>query len=302
MPAIDIQGLKKAFNERPVLQGVSLTVNQGDIYGFLGPNGSGKTTTLRLLLGILSPDEGRIAVLGMNPSVSGAQLHRRVNALPESHGLYGWMPALAYLNFFGRLYGMEFSGGDYRARLRRVGLDPDDSRPVRTFSQGMKQRLGIARAMINDPEILFLDEPTNGLDPRGRREIHDLLLQLNREKGLTIIISTHILDDVERLCNRIGILEGGLVRYEGPLTDESQSAISYRFHLENGAAVQSPWNFPGIALLERQDSWITCLIKEGSPAAAIKTLVLGGLPIIEAVAVSGGVEDLYLYYTQGGKL
>jgi len=89
MPAIEIQGLKKAFNERPVLQGVSLKVNQGDIYGFLGPNGSGKTTTLRLLLGILSPDEGRIAVLGMNPPVSGAQLHRRVNALPESHGLYG---------------------------------------------------------------------------------------------------------------------------------------------------------------------------------------------------------------------
>jgi ABC-2 type transport system ATP-binding protein len=302
MPAIDMQGLKKAFHERPVLHGVSLTVNQGDIYGFLGPNGSGKTTTLRLLLGILSPDEGRIAVLGMNPAVSGAQLHRRVNALPESHGLYGWMSSLAYLNFFGRLYGLTLSGGDYRARLRQVGLDPDDSRPVRTFSRGMKQRLGIARAMINDPEILFLDEPTNGLDPRGRREIHDLLLQLNREKGLTIMISTHILDDVERLCNRIGILEGGLVRYEGPLTDDSQSAVSYRFHLKDGAAVQSPWNFPGIALLERQDSWITCLIKEGSPAAAIKTLVLGGLPIIEAVAVSGGVEDLYLYYTQGGGL
>jgi len=299
MPAIEIQELKKSFEGQPVLHGVSLTVNHGDIYGFLGPNGSGKTTTLRVLLGLLPPDGGRVAVLGLDPAAAGPSLRQRVNALPESHGLYGWMSSERYLNFFGELYGMGFTGGDYRARLRRVGLDPDDYRPIRTFSRGMKQRLGIARAMINDPDVLLLDEPTNGLDPRGRREIHDLLIQLNRVKNLTIMLSTHILDDVERLCNRIAILDQGLVQYEGPVHSEA-GRQRYRFHLGNGGVTLSSWNFPGISLLDRQDSWITCRIEGGSPAEAIKTLVLGGLPIVEATAVSGGLEELYLDYTMGG--
>lgn len=300
MPIIEIRGLKKSFETKQVLQGISMIVNKGDIYGFLGPNGSGKTTTLRILLGILRPDEGEIYVLGLNPAASGTQLRSRVNALPESHGLYGWMTVQDYLHFFGQLYGMDSPDEDCRAKLRQVGLDPNDLRPIRTFSRGMKQRLGIARAMINNPEVLFLDEPTNGLDPRGRREIHDLLLRLNREKGLTIIISTHILDDVERLCNRIAILDDGLVRYEGDLAYESLQAVRYRLHLENGSAIPSPWNFPDIVLLEQEEDWITCLIKKGSPAEAIKTLIMGGVPIIEATAISGGLEELYLKHTTEG--
>jgi len=302
MSAIEIQELKKSFEGHPVLHGVSLAVSHGDIYGFLGPNGSGKTTTLRILLGIIPPDAGKVAVLGLDPAASGPQLRRRVNALPESHGLYGWMSALSYLVFFGGLYGMELSGGDYRARLRQVGLDPDDSRPIRTFSRGMKQRLGISRAMINDPEVLFLDEPTNGLDPRGRREIHDLLLQLNRVRNLTIMISTHILDDVERLCNRIAILDHGLVRYEGPVHPEAGGHPRYRFHLENEGMIPSPWDFPGISLLDRQDSWITCAIEGRSPAEAINTLITAGLPIVEAAAVTDNLEALYLDHTTGGAL
>ena len=182
MTAIEVRGLKKSFDGKVVLDSISMTVRRGDIYGFLGPNGSGKTTTLRILLGIISADEGEITVLGFDPSSSGQILRRKVNALPESHGLYGWMSALHYLRFFSQLYGMAFSADELRARLQQVGLDPEDRRPVRTFSRGMKQRLGIARAIVNDAVILFLDEPSNGLDPRGRREVHDLLLRLNRGK------------------------------------------------------------------------------------------------------------------------
>jgi ABC-2 type transport system ATP-binding protein len=287
MPVIEIRDLLKDFNEKTVLQGVSLIVNQGDIYGFLGPNGSGKTTTLRILLGILKPDAGEVSLLGLDPTTHGAQLRHRVNALPESHGLYGWMSAIDYLHFFGRLYGMDLSLDEYRTRLKQVGLDPFDRRPTRTYSRGMKQRLGIARAMINNPAMLLLDEPTNGLDPRGRREIHDLLRQLNREKGLTIMISTHILDD-------------GRVRYEGQPVYESSAAVRYRFHLENGASILAHWDFPGIVLLEHKDDWITCLIKGISPTQAIKTLVIGGVSISEAVMVSDGLEELYLQYTSGG--
>lgn len=301
MNDVEVHGLKKRFSEEVVLDSISLVVHHGDVYGFLGPNGSGKTTTLRILLGIISADEGEISVLGMNPSSSGQILRQRVNVLPESHGLYGWMSAQSYLRFFGQLYGMAFSADELRARLQQVGLDPEDRRPVRTFSRGMKQRLGIARAIVNDAEILFLDEPTNGLDPRGRREVHDLLLRLNREKGLTIIISTHILDDVERLCNRIAILDHGKVRYEGLLAyNQDGRTIRYRFHLGNGGSIPSPWEYSGISLVERKEEWITCLIEDIPPTQAIKTLVESGLPIIEVQAVSGGLEDLYLAHTMGG--
>ncbi len=301
MNAIKVRHLTKSFDERVVLDSISMTVHQGDVYGFLGPNGSGKTTTLRILLGIMSADEGDISVLGLSPSSSGHILRQRVNALPESHGLYGWMSAHGYLKLFSQLYGMPTGPGQIRARLQQVGLDPDDHRPVRTFSRGMRQRLGIARATVNDATILFLDEPTNGLDPRGRREIHDLLLRLNREEGLTIVISTHILDDVERLCNRIAILDCGEVRYEGPLAyDDDMRSRKYRFRIGNGTSIASAWNYPGITLVENRDEWITCLIEGIPPTQAIKTLVAGGLPILEAEALSGGLEDLYLAHTAGG--
>jgi len=170
---IDVRSLKKSFAGKKVLEDASMAVSQGDIYGFLGPNGSGKTTTLRILLGILFPDGGKVAVLKMDPFVDGELLRQRINVLPESHGFYGWMRAEEYLRFFGQLYGLQLTAVDSHKRLEQVGLDPADRRSIRTFSRGMKQRLGIARSLLNDPEILFLDEPTNGLDPKGRREIHD---------------------------------------------------------------------------------------------------------------------------------
>lgn len=303
MTATEVRGLKKSFDGRVVLDSISMTVRNGDIYGFLGPNGSGKTTTLRILLGILGADEGEASVLGLDPSSSGHILRRKVNALPESHGLYGWMSALHYLRFFGQLYGMAFSTDELRSRLQQVGLDPEDRRPIRVYSRGMKQRLGIARAIVNDAVILFLDEPTNGLDPRGRREIHDLLLRLNLKEGLTVVISTHILDDVERLCNRIAILDRGKVRYEGPLAErQTERSFRYRFHLGNGRAIPSPWEYPGISLIEKTDEWITCLVEGVAPEQAIRTLVDSGLPIIEARAMSGRLEDLYLSHTMGGSV
>ena len=301
MNAIRIRSLKKSFGAATVLDSVSMTVQEGDIYGFLGPNGSGKTTTLRILLGIMCADEGEVSVLGLNPALSGHILRQKVNALPESHGLYGWMSAHRYLRFFSQLYGMTPNVDQLRASLLQVGLDPNDRRPIRTFSRGMKQRLGIARATVNQASILFLDEPTNGLDPRGRREIHDLLLKLNRERGLTIVISTHILDDVERLCNRIAILDRGSVRYEGPLASGANvRALRYLLHVEDGSSVPSGWTCPGIDLIENKEGWITLSIDGIPPASAMKTLVEAGLPILEAEILSDSLEDLYLAHTEGG--
>jgi ABC-2 type transport system ATP-binding protein len=302
MKALVINLLKKSFDGKKVLEGLSMTVYRGDIYGFLGPNGSGKTTTLRILLGILYPDAGKVAVLNMDPSVDGEQLRQRINVLPESHGFYGWMRAEEYLRFFGQLYELQLTASDCRMHLEQVGLDPADGRPIRTFSRGMKQRLGIARSLLNNPELLFLDEPTNGLDPKGRREIHDLLLKFNREKEMTIVISTHILDDVERLCNRIAILHNSRIQYEGPLfAPLIGKSIRYRFHLADDKNIPSTWNFTGISCQEKKGQWVTCEIKDILPDKAISLLVQKGIPITEAIQINSGLESMYLNFTAQGK-
>lgn len=301
MNAVRVNELTKSYDGRPVLKGVSMTVACGEIYGFLGPNGAGKTTTLRILLGLLERDTGETLVLDMDPSASGRLLRRSVNALPESYGFYSWMCAEDYLRFFSRLYGRNMSRQDGQSRLEQVGLVPTDRRPIRTFSRGMKQRLGIARAFLNDPRVLFLDEPTNGLDPKGRREIHDLLLASNRQKGMTIIISTHILDDVDRLCGRVGILSNGRLGYEGPLRPEAESSsVRYRFRVQDEGSVPDEWAVPGIGLIGRNGPWLSCLIEGMTPAQAVKALVDRGLPIVEAQPVTGGLEDLYMKHVSGG--
>ena len=221
MKIVSINGLTKKYGSETVLNDLSMNVEGGDIYGLLGPNGVGKTTTIRIMLGLLAFDDGEIDVLGMNPIASGDALRRKVNALPENYGVYGWMSAVEYLTFFSNLYGYKKDDERIARKLRDVGLVPEEKKPLKNYSQGMKKRVGIARALINDPQLLFLDEPTNGLDPRGRREIHTLLLGLNKDSGMTIIISTHILDDVERLCNRVGVLYNGKLRHEGLLADGS---------------------------------------------------------------------------------
>lgn len=301
MPAVMVDGLQKAFGATTVLTDVAFTVHTGDVYAFLGPNGSGKTTTMRVVLGLLQPDAGNVSVLGLALGASKA-LRYRVNALPESHGLYGWMSALHYLRFFGQLYGQKLSPEACRERLHHVGLEAADQRPIATFSRGMQQRLGLARALVNDPEVLFLDEPTNGLDPRGRRDIHNLLLTLNRERHMTIVLCTHILDDVARLCNRLAILYDGTVRYEGPLPLHApQQGSQLRVCLETPQARSLPWDVPGITVLAHQGNELICRLQGITPAQALKALVERDLPIAEVEPLTDALEALYLRYTTGDK-
>jgi ABC-2 type transport system ATP-binding protein len=214
---ISVENLIKKYGDYTALDGLNFSVEKGDIFGFLGPNGAGKTTTIRILTTIIKADSGKVLIDGHDVSQEPLTIRRTINALPESNGYYEWMTGREYLEFFYKLYGEKVSQEGVLRLLERVGLGAKENHSIRTYSRGMKQRLGIARALINKPKILFLDEPTNGLDPRGRKDIHELLTTMNREEGTTIFLSTHLLEDVDRLCNRVAIINFGKIVKQGVL-------------------------------------------------------------------------------------
>jgi len=198
-----------------------MDVNQGDIFGFLGPNGAGKTTTIRILCGLLSPSGGHAKVAGFDIIKDSTTIRKIIGLLPESSGFYNWMNAEEYLLHFADLYKIERSTAMRRTRnlLEHVGLADKYFAPISYYSRGMKQRLGLARSLINEPRIIFLDEPTLGLDPKGQQDIQRILLDLNHEKGVTVFLSSHALGDVYSLCNRMAIVDHGELIAQGSMGD-----------------------------------------------------------------------------------
>lgn len=214
---IKTEHLKLSLNGHAILHDVNMQVDRGQIYGLLGPNGAGKSTTIAVILGLHKANGGRAQLFDESDSRSMRNARRRAGVMPEHAGFYGWMGAAEYLAWYSEFFGKaEHSSQDL---LRNVGLADAGKKRIGLFSHGMRQRLALARALIHKPELLILDEPTNGLDPRGRREMHDLLLALAREKGVGILLCTHLLDDVDRLCTHVGFLNRGTTMREGPLDD-----------------------------------------------------------------------------------
>jgi len=223
--AIRLQGLTKDYptgfwRPRPVraLDGVSLDVAPGEVLGFLGPNGAGKTTTLKLLMQLIYPTAGRAEILGR--PAGDVETRRRLGYLPELPYFYDNLTAEELLVYFGRLFGL--SGTDARSRaatlLDRVGLGAERRRQLRKYSKGMLQRVGIAQALVNDPEVVFLDEPMSGLDPLWRRDVRELIRSL-RQEGRTVFFSSHILSDAEAVCSRVAIMVQGTLVTTGSLAD-----------------------------------------------------------------------------------
>ena len=207
------------------VKNLNLQIEKGDIYGFLGPNGAGKTTTIRMLTGLLKPTGGTVRIDGVDPVMSPREVKRKVGVLPESHGFYYSMNAEQYLRYFAELYGLGKDEGEERLQtlIERVGLKDKKKVPIGQYSRGMKQRLGIAKTMVHLPEIIFLDEPTLGLDPIGQRDIYNLILDINRDMNVTVFITSHLLKDIEILCNRICIVKQGELLEEGCVKDLKES-------------------------------------------------------------------------------
>lgn len=201
------------------LEDLSLTVMPGQIFGFLGGNGAGKTTTIKILMGLLFPTSGTARILGSD--ISDVSMHKRIGYCPENPYFYDYLTASELMKYFGELFGLNSSERTNRSSelLGKVGLDEKDwNRQLRKFSKGMLQRVGLAQALINEPEIVFFDEPMSGLDPIGRREIRELIIDL-RKKGTTVFMSTHILSDVEALCDEVAILRSGKLAAKGNLDE-----------------------------------------------------------------------------------
>ena len=209
---IETFGLTKHYHQQTVVDHLNFSVIEGEIFGFLGPNGAGKTTTLLMLLGLSEPSEGSVSIYGLDPLRSPREVKQIVGYLSENVGFYGDMDALESLEYVGDLNGMEREEARDKSleALRVVGLSKDVSRQkVGTFSRGMKQRLGIAEVLVKDPKVLFLDEPTLGLDPDGALRLIELIEGLNRERNMTVLLSSHDLYQVQKISNRVGIMIGG---------------------------------------------------------------------------------------------
>jgi ABC-2 type transport system ATP-binding protein len=225
MAAIEIDSLTKDYavgfwRPRPyrALDGVTLRVEANEVFGFLGPNGAGKTTTLKLLMQLIYPTSGRMSILGR--PAGDPEVRRRIGFLPEAPYFYDYLTAEELLTYFAGLFGIRNPERRKRVAdlLDRVGIGGERLMPMRKFSKGMLQRVGLAQAVINDPEVVFLDEPMSGLDPIGRRDVRALILGL-RDRGCTVFFSSHILPDAETLCSRVGILAGGRMVATGSLSE-----------------------------------------------------------------------------------
>ncbi|QCT03363.1 ABC superfamily ATP binding cassette transporter ABC protein [Paenibacillus algicola] len=215
---IQLNQIQKKFGERVILEDVSYYVQQGDIVGLLGPNGAGKTTLIRLMNGVISPDGGTLSVFGLNPAQQGNEIRSRCGVVTESAGLYQDMSARENLDFFSRLYSCR-SAARIESLLERFQLAKHGEKKVGAYSTGMKKRLAIAKAMLHEPELLFLDEPTNGLDPDGIRDMIGFLRQLNQEEGTTIMICSHVLYQLEDICDTYLFLDQGRLIESGTLPE-----------------------------------------------------------------------------------
>jgi ABC-2 type transport system ATP-binding protein len=225
---ISIKNLSKSYGVEKAVDGLNLSIAQGEFYGFLGPNGAGKTTTIRMITGVLEPDEGDILVDG-NHVHEKQYVAKNIGVVPEGRSFYEWMTAEEYLYFFANLYSVpkDKQVTLIDTLLTEVDLSKRRHSRIGTYSRGMRQRLGLARALINSPRLLILDEPTLGLDPQGQEDVQKLLKKLNAG-GVTIFLSSHLLDEVSRLCTRIGILNNGRLLVEG-----TESQIREKTHMKD---------------------------------------------------------------------
>jgi ABC-2 type transport system ATP-binding protein len=303
MNIIEIQNLSKDYEvgfwrkkKVRALDDLSLTVESGQIFGFLGGNGAGKTTTIKILMSLLFPTSGSAKILGRE--ISDTSMHAEIGYCPENPYFYDYLTAFELMNYFGEIFGM--SGAKQKDKsaelLTKVGLEEKDwNKQLRKYSKGMLQRVGLAQSLVNDPTIVFLDEPMSGLDPMGRREIRELIAGL-RETGTTVFMSTHILSDVEALCDRVAILRGGKLAATGDLHDLLARGEEQSFEVNAAGVSAAALNGSARSFVVREKpTGITVEVQsETEIDAAIKLIRENGGRLLSVHPVKQSLEELFV--------
>ncbi|MDG2335137.1 MAG: ABC transporter ATP-binding protein [Myxococcota bacterium] len=290
------------LRSKRVLHGVSFAVREGEIFGFVGPNGAGKTTTLKVLMGLIRPTSGRASILGCDVGEAGFRQH--IGFLPENPYFYPFLTGREILRFYARLCGVESSLLAERVNdlLALVRLEHASDARLSTYSKGMLQRVGIAQALIHDPEVAFLDEPMSGLDPIGRKDIRDIILRL-KAAGKTVFMNTHILSDVEMICDRVAIIVNGRIRYEGPIReflreDELRSDIVLA-RLPSETSTELGERFS--ATLQTVGETIEVQVREGQVQGFLEAALGAGAEILSVTPNRVSLEHIFLEAVEEGE-
>lgn len=299
-PIIKATNLSFAYSKKKnVLHNINLNVPQGSIYGFLGPNGAGKSTTMQILTGILPSEDGVIEVFQEKLNIQFPKIFSKVGALVETPTLYVHLSGIDNLRCITTL--KEVSEEKIVEVLELVGLSKNGHQKVKQYSLGMRQRLAIAMTLIGEPELLLLDEPVNGLDPTGMTEIRELLVKLNKEKGITIFISSHLLTEVEKMCTHIGIIHQGSMQFEGSIEELSKKAgtcnvVAEISDLETHFS-KIKENYPTISYTEKENQFKVTLNSKGNIPELSKFLIENNISLFE-LKITEGLEEWFLSLTK----
>ncbi len=298
---IDAEGLKKSYGTRTAVRDLTLQLRCGVAFGFLGPNGAGKSTSIKMLLGLVKPTGGRALLLGK--PVGTREVRARIGFLPEHFRFYDWLSASELVLFHGRLCGL---ADDVLRRkvpylLERVGLGSQDSKPIRSFSNGMMQRVGLAQAIVNDPEILFLDEPTSGLDPAGRKLVREVIRE-QRDRGATVFLNSHLLGEVEQSCDRVAFIRHGEIvgMYEMGAWQSAQTEVEIKAARVDSASLSRLAGIEGLVVVAADVQLGGHRLRLRVPSAdclpeVVRCLVENGAEVFSVVPQHVSLEDLFLH-------
>lgn len=300
---LQIQNLTKTFGKRTVINRVSFDVYAGEVFGFLGPNGAGKTTTIKMVMGFLKPDEGEITINHVNIKKNYEKAMANLGGIVENPEMYKDLSGRINLQMYARLH-----DGVTQQRIDEVvamvGMTNRINEKVKRYSLGMKQRIGLAQALVHKPKVLILDEPTNGLDPAGIKELRDILKHLAHEEGIAVIVSSHMLTEMELMCDRVGIISNGTLIGVKPIEEllaQAKGEVTYRFTVANAQAAEPMLRdaFPDTMRTVTQDYLEMALVEEQVPSVAAM-LVNGGYSIYGINRAEVSLEEAFMDITGGG--
>ncbi|MFB6253908.1 MAG: ATP-binding cassette domain-containing protein [Halobacteriaceae archaeon] len=300
MVAISIDNLTKYYGNVEALNDLSLSIDDGEIFGFLGPNGAGKSTTIDIILDFVRPTSGNVSVLGFDTQSESTKIRSRAGVLPEQFSPYDRLSGRQHVEFVAESKGISIDADRY---LSRVGLGEDGGRKAGGYSKGMKQRLGLAMSLVGEPEILILDEPSTGLDPNGAREMRNIIKEEN-QRGTTIFFSSHILGQVEAVCDRVGILRDGELVAEDSISGlrdaiGSDTQLSVTVDTVTDELTQTISNLSGVSSVSVEDDSLTIRTEPEAKTTVLNAIEEEGVSVLDFSTEEASLEELFAAYTEG---